>query len=216
MAHPYWPLFDLRVRTPTLELRPPTDDDLVPLARLAAAGIHEPGAMPFLTPWTDLPSPEMERGVLQFTWRQRAELAPESWHLPLMVVCEGTVVGVQGIESKHFAVRRAVETGSWLGRAHQGQGIGKEMRAAVLHFAFAGLGAEVAFSGAFVDNPASIGVSRALGYEDDGQEVHDRRGRPARQLRFRMERDAWEARRRADITIEGLEPCLPFLVGDAG
>ena len=34
MGHPFWPLFDLRVRTPTLELRLPTDDDLVAIARL--------------------------------------------------------------------------------------------------------------------------------------------------------------------------------------
>jgi len=208
-------MFDLRLRTPTLELRPPTDDDLVPLAQLAAGGIHEPGAMPFLTPWTDQPSPNMERGVFQFNWRIRAEMTPESWHLAFMVVRDGTVVGAQSIESREFAVRRAVETGSWLGRAHQGRGIGREMRAAVLHFAFVGLRAEVAFSGAFVDNPASMAVSRSLGYEDDGQEVQARGGQPARQLRFRLERAAWEARRRDDISIEGLEPCLPLLVGDS-
>jgi hypothetical protein len=43
MAHPYWPLWDLVVRTPTVELRMPTDDDLVRLAQLAGAGIHDPG-----------------------------------------------------------------------------------------------------------------------------------------------------------------------------
>ena len=31
MGHP-WPLFDLRLRTPRLELRLPTDDDLLALA----------------------------------------------------------------------------------------------------------------------------------------------------------------------------------------
>jgi hypothetical protein len=33
-AHP-WPLFDLRLRTPCLELRLPTDDDLLELMRVA-------------------------------------------------------------------------------------------------------------------------------------------------------------------------------------
>ena len=35
MTHPYWPLFDLVVRTPRLELRPPDDSMLVELARCA-------------------------------------------------------------------------------------------------------------------------------------------------------------------------------------
>ena len=42
------------------------------------------------------------------------------------------------------------------------------MRAAVLGFAFDGLGAQVAETSAFLDNAASNGVSRALGYEENG------------------------------------------------
>ena len=42
------------------------------------------------------------------------------------------------------------------------------MRAAVLAFAFDGLGAQVAESSAFLDNAASNAVSRALGYEENG------------------------------------------------
>ena len=61
-----------------------------------------------------------------------------------------------------------MDTGSWLGRRFQGRGLGKEMRAAVLGFAFDGLGAEVAETSAFLDNLPSNGVSRALGYEENG------------------------------------------------
>jgi RimJ/RimL family protein N-acetyltransferase len=104
-------------------------------------------------------------------------------------------------------VRRAVVTGSWLGRAHQGLGIGKEMRAAVLHLAFAGLGAEWAESAAFLDNPASIAVSRAVGYEDDGMLMKSRRGEPAVQQRFLMTRARWLKRRPDGITIDGLDRC---------
>ncbi len=50
MPHP-WPLFDLRLRTPHLELRLPTDDDLLDLMVLARHGIHDPGMTPFLFPW---------------------------------------------------------------------------------------------------------------------------------------------------------------------
>src|SRR4051794_29427206 len=97
MAHPYWPLFDLGVRTPRLELRPPTDDDLVALADLAAAGIHDPATMPFDIPWTDAEPPQLQRQALQWWWRQRAEWQPSAWNLTLMVTARdsGEPLGVQ-------------------------------------------------------------------------------------------------------------------------
>ncbi|MGH2684383.1 MAG: GNAT family N-acetyltransferase [Actinomycetota bacterium] len=210
MAHPDWPLFDLRVRTPRLELRPPSDDDIEALAELAAQGVHEPDFMPFENPWTDAPERELRRSAMQFYWRQRAEWLPESWHLPLAVIDDGVVVGTQGVQAVNFATVRSVETGSWIGRAHQGHGIGKEMRAAVLHLAFAGLEAIDAHSGAYHDNHASIGVSRSLGYLDNGVRRRRRRDRGDLQLLFRMPREVWTQRRRDDIDIEGLAPCLPM------
>jgi RimJ/RimL family protein N-acetyltransferase len=103
-----------------------------------------------------------------------------------------------------------VHTGSWLGRDHQGQGIGTQMRAAVLWLAFAGLGAESACSGAFEDNLASIAVSRKLGYQDDGIDRYVRRGEPVVSRRFRLDRQAWQDSRAVPAVIEGLEPCLPL------
>lgn len=211
MKHPYWPFFDLVVRTPRLELRYADEADVVALAALAAEGIHPPEVMPFSQPWTDVPSPVQERNSVQRYWRVWAQHTAAAWTLPFAVVYRGTVVGVQDLVGRDFAVTKAVETGSWLGLAHQGQGLGKEMRAAVLHLAFAGLGAQVAFSGASVDNEKSMGVSRALGYEDDGFLVVAVRGAAQREIRFRLERERWEERRRDDIVIEGLEPCLPLL-----
>ena len=208
MAHPYWPLFDLRVRTPRVELRPPIDDDAVALASLAAEGVHDPAATPFSIPWTDQPSPQLERGALQYVWRSRAEWTPEKWELPLAVCFEGQLVGVQGVGGEHFASLRSVETGSWLGRRFQGRGLGREMRAAVIHLAFAGLGAERAVSGAWHDNHPSIAVSRALGYEDNGEGVKLRRDKPDRHLSFLLTRARWEATARTDIAIEQLAPCL--------
>jgi RimJ/RimL family protein N-acetyltransferase len=206
MGHPYWPLFDLRVRTPRLELRPPDDELAVDIARVAAAGIHDPDTMPFLIPFSDQPSPRLERSSLQFIWRSRAEWTPEKWALPLAVVVDGQVVGVQGVDAEQFSVLRTVKTGSWLGRQHQGQGIGKEMRAAILHLVFDGLGADVAYSGAWHDNEQSLGVSRALGYEENGDVVLSRRREAARQILLKLPREKWQ--RRDDIVIEGLEPCL--------
>jgi RimJ/RimL family protein N-acetyltransferase len=62
------------------------------------------------------------------------------------------------------------------------------MRAAVLHLAFAGLGAEYATSEAFTDNAASLGVSRKLGYVLDGFYRQVIRGKPATQQRLRLDR----------------------------
>jgi RimJ/RimL family protein N-acetyltransferase len=213
MAHPYWPLFDLVVRTPTLELRYVDDDIATALAALAAKGVHDPAVMPFSFPWTDVPSPQLERNSLQWFWRTRAELQPDAWSLPMGVVVDGEVVGVQDLMTRNrFAIRRTFESGSWLGQAHHGQGIGKEMRAAILHLGFEGLGAEWAHTGAWEDNAASLGVTRSLGYEPNGQTVDTRRGESAAaMLYFRMSRAMWLERRRDDIVIENLEACLPLL-----
>ncbi len=94
--------------------------------------------------------------------------------------------------------------------ADQGQGMGTEMRAAVLALAFDGLGAEFALSGAFVDNAASLAVSRKLGYADDGIERQVVRGRPNDTRRLRLDRASWQAHRTIEGTISGLESCLPF------
>jgi RimJ/RimL family protein N-acetyltransferase len=206
----YWPLFGLRVRTPRVELRYPDDDDALALAELAARGVHDPAFMPFEIAWTDAPSPELERSSLQFYWRQRADWSVDDWHLPMAVLVDGEPVGTQGVSAKHFSKTKVASTGSWLGQAHQGKGIGKEMRAAILHLIFAGLGADAALSGAWHDNGPSLGVSRSLGYEENGEDVALRRDVADRQIRLRLDRAGWEPRRRDDIEIEGLEPCLPM------
>jgi RimJ/RimL family protein N-acetyltransferase len=206
----WWPLFGLRLRTPQLELRLPTDEDLEVLASLAAAGVHDADDMPFAFPWTDSPPAERGRGLLQHHWSLRAAWRPERWSLPLAVVRDGTVVGTQDVAAHDFAILREVHSGSWLGRTYQGQGIGTQMRAAVLHLAFAGLGARYARSEAFDDNLPSLRVSRKLGYADDGIELHVRRGTAGVTQRLRLDRETWEANRTVPVTIEGLEPCFPM------
>ena len=206
-----WPLAALRITTPALELRYPDDDDLVALAHLAAEGIHDPATMPFFVPWSRAGSPELERSVLQHSWGRRASLTRDDWSLPLVVLHDGELVGMQEMHATRFPVRRVVDTGSWLVRRAQGQGIGTEMRAAVLHLAFAGLGAEEARSGSFVDNHASAGVSRRNGYQPNGYDVVDREGEPAQLQRWALTRAQWAPHRRDDVTIDGLAACLPFL-----
>ena len=98
----------------------------------------------------------------------RANWTPEKWWLNLAVERDGEFVAAQTITAEGFAVHRVVDTGSWVARRFQRQGIGKEMRGAVLAFAFDHLGAEVAESEAFLDNAASNAVSQSLGYEPNG------------------------------------------------
>jgi RimJ/RimL family protein N-acetyltransferase len=210
MGHEHWPLFELRVQTPRIELRYPDDDDVMALADLAASGIHDPSTMPFLFPWTDVEPPLLQRNAIQHFWRRRAEWDPRQWSLLFATVVDGDLVGVQEINAGDFLVCRTVGTGSWLGRAHQGRGIGREMRAAVLHFAFAGLGAQRAESAAFTDNPASLAVSRALGYREKGLDVVARRDEPATLVRLVVDHADWLPNCRDDIEIVGLRACRPL------
>ena len=206
----WWPLTRLRLRTPDLELRLPSAGDLDALASLVEAGVHDTAVQPFTIPWTDAAPQDRARGTLQYHWSQWAAWRPEDWSLALAVVRDGTVVGTQSVAAKDFAVLREVDTGSWLGQAYHGLGIGTQMRAAVLYLAFAGLGAQYATSSAFTDNLASQGVSRKLGYELDGISRHVSRGQAATQYRLRLDRDTWATRQTVPVTIDGLDACLPM------
>ena len=171
----HWPVFGLRLATPRLTLRPVTDDDLAELVDLAAAGIHDPAAMPFLQPWTDAPRAELIAETLRYHWRTRAASQPENWSVHFAVRSRGTLLGTQELSGEHFPVTATVATGSWLGLAHQGQGFGTEMRCAVVDFAFDHLKATRAESAAFIDNPASLAVSRKVGYLPNGDAMQQRR-----------------------------------------
>jgi RimJ/RimL family protein N-acetyltransferase len=202
-----WPLFGLRLRSERLVLRLPTDDDLPAFIDLAKAGIHPPDEMPFGVAWSVLPSPAFERGFAQHHWGLRAAWTPEDWTLNLLVELDDAPIGTQSLAAKGFAIHRTVDTGSWLGQAFQGRGFGKEMRSAVLSLAFDGLGARAAESGAFLDNLASSGVSRALGYVENGRGSLAPQGVSRETQRFRMTLGDWRSRPRPPVAIEGLEGC---------
>jgi RimJ/RimL family protein N-acetyltransferase len=147
--------------------------------------------------------------VLQWHWLQRGRWTPESWNWNPVVVADGDVVGTQGLFADDFATRRTVATGSWLGRRFQGRGIGVEMRRAVLHLAFAGLGADRAETDAYEDNAASLAITRRVGYRANGDRLLAIEGRRRRMLAFALDRSDWLALGRPDdVEIDGLAPCL--------
>ncbi|MGM9474019.1 GNAT family N-acetyltransferase [Pseudarthrobacter sp. YS3] len=163
-----WPVFGLTLRTPRLTLRPITDEDIPAAVAAARSGIHAQGRNPFSIPWTELPAEELGPNMARWYWRCRGGFTPEDWTLLLGIWLEGEFIGCQDIGAKDFATLKTVSTGSWLKQSVQGQGLGKEMRTAVALYAFDWLGAEVAESEAALWNAASLGVSRALGYELNG------------------------------------------------
>jgi RimJ/RimL family protein N-acetyltransferase len=186
----------------------PTDPELVELLELIDRGIHDPSWMPFRLGWTDVPQPQRNRDSLAHWWRLRALWSPDKWFWCGAVRCDGELVGVQDLMATDFAVLREVSSGSWLGMAHQGAGIGKEMRAAILHLAFEGLGALRAHSGFVEGNEPSRRVSESLGYVPNGYGYFEVRGRVERERHVVLERSVWELNRRDDIEIVGLEACL--------
>jgi RimJ/RimL family protein N-acetyltransferase len=95
-----------------------------------------------------------------------------------------------------------VDTHSWLATDARGRGWGKQMRAAVLVLAFEHLGATAAVTEAWSDNAASLGVSRSLGYVDNGIDLHPREMR--RMLLLNLVAPC-------SVSVEGVEPCLAML-----
>jgi len=166
-----WPLFGLRIRSENLVLRLPTDEDLLALLDLARGGIHPPDEMPFAVAWSVRESPEFERGFLAHHWSSRGAWSIDDWRLNLMVEADGLPIGSQSVWGHAFPVHRTVDTGSWLGREVQGKGLGKEMRSAVLSFAFDGLGARFAESSAFLDNAASNAAVRTEAAQKSSTEL---------------------------------------------
>ena len=199
------PLFDLRLRTPRLELRLPTQEELDALREVALGGIHPPEFMPFTIAWTD--DPELTDFHAYHEMRRR-EWRAEEWHLELAVFVEGRPAGIQAVESKDFAGTRTFGTGSWLGRPFQGKGIGTDMRTAALELGFRGLGAEVARSGAVDGNFASLRVSEKLGYREIGRGTVAPRGVELAHTDVALRREDW--RPPVEVEIEGLDPCLPL------
>lgn len=207
-------LRELRLRTPRLELRLGSRDELVEVHELARRGIHPPDEMPFETPWTDRSAEDdfVERSV-EFHKAALRDWQPDHWSFNPLVFFEGRPIGSQGMRAEDFSLRREVDTGSWLGQAFQRQGLGTEMRAAMLELAFRELGAVAATSGSVFGNESSKRVSEKLGYTVVGTSTIAPRGEPMQKYDLRIRREDWRCP--FDVRLEGVEACLPLFGASA-
>lgn len=204
-----WPPFALRITAGDLQLAVVREGDLPELVELVLDGIHDPAEMPFLFPWTDAPAEQAPANYVRYFGRTIAGQTPETINLQLVVRRAGQAVGIQALEGEGFPVTRTLETGSWLARRFHGQGIGTRMRQAVCAFAFDHLGAERITSSAFLDNPASLAVSRKVGYQLNGRQWVSRRGEAAEQQRLLLTRGAFV--RGDPIQVDGAAELKVFL-----
>jgi RimJ/RimL family protein N-acetyltransferase len=201
------PLYGLRLITPRLELRLGARDELFEVHELARQGIHPPDEMPFENPWTDRSADEdFVEQCVAFHESALRDWRPDRWSFNPLVFLAGRPIGSQSMRAKDFRTRREVDTGSWLGQAYQGQGLGTEMRTASVELAFRVLGAEAALSGSILGNESSKRVSEKLGYAMVGTSTLAPRGEPVEKYDFRLERDRW--RPPFPVVIEGAEECL--------
>ena len=124
------------------------------------------------------------------------------------------LIGTQELEAEKFPVLRTVDSSSFLIEAARGRGFGRQMRTAVLALAFGPLRARAAITSAWHDNQASLAVSRALGYLDNGESLHARAGCVDGvdvMQHLRLRREEWLASRLADrVTITGFDACRPL------
>jgi RimJ/RimL family protein N-acetyltransferase len=204
--HPDWPLFDLRIVCRGVELRTVREADLPALTAVVPPDYEQD---PKLEPLPGLSFAENQRRLFyQVYYAAMGTWSPSSWALHLAVRHQGALVGVQVLEGDDFPVLRTVDSASWLVEAVRGRGLGVAMRIAVLGLAFDHLGALAAITSARADNHASLGVSRRVGYTDNGIGfVGERTGRaPLQHLRLPAEN--W--RHGDEVTVHGLDACRPW------
>jgi RimJ/RimL family protein N-acetyltransferase len=209
VSYPDWPLFDLRLRCRAVDLRPVREADLSELAALEPGDYEQD---PRLEQFGGLSEARNRRRLFhQGYWKALGTWSPSSWVLHMAVAHEGSLVGVQTLEGDDFTVLRTVDSASWLVPGVRGRGLGVAMRMAVLGLSFDHLGAVAAITSARLDNLASLGVSRRIGYTDNGVGfVAERSGRVLlRHLRLTAEQ--WRAAgHHREVTVDGFGNCRPW------
>jgi NAD(P)H-dependent FMN reductase/RimJ/RimL family protein N-acetyltransferase len=213
----YWPLADLRLVSADLTLRPMAEADLSAVADLLPDDFDlDPAATRY--PALD---DRTNRGVImhQAYWSCYGRWRPESWKLNFVALADGEIVGWQQLKGEDFLRLQTVDSASFLIPGVRGRGYGKVMRTAVLTLAFGPMDAQAAVTSAWHSNHASLGVSRALGYQPNGR-LRTARGDGADEMvHLRLDRADWLASGLGrDVRIDGFDACRPLfgLPAEAG
>ena len=215
MTHAYWPILDLRLSTGDLVLTPLTEADLAEVIERLPGDVElNPASTMF-----DVDT-ATQRGVVvhQEYWRYYGTWSAAAWRLNFAVRRGDELLGLQELEGNDFPTLRTVDSSSWLVTGARGSGTGKRMRRAVLALAFGPLAARAAVTSAWHDNSASLGVSRSIGYQPNGESLLARGDGADTLVHLRMTREQWEATGAArEVTIEGFDACRPFFgIGGIG
>jgi RimJ/RimL family protein N-acetyltransferase len=153
------PAFLPRIATARLLLRPLVAAD----APALAAGLGDAAVAHMLA---RVPHPYEAAHAAAYV-AQAAAMAAARRALTLAVVREGALIGVVSLQTIPYRNR----LGYWLARGHWGKGYGREAVAAVVDYAFAGLGLRHLRAGVYVDNAASRRLLARLGFRPLGFRV---------------------------------------------
>lgn len=202
-----WPFFDLRLTCGEVLLRGVTDADLDVLLGVLPDDLEHDPRTERLAGLDD--ETDRRRMVAADVWKHRGTWSPTSWCLDLAVEVAGEPVGVQALEGEDFPQLRTVDSFSWLAAHVRGRGLANQMRACILTMAFEHLDAVAAVSSARTDNPASLAVSRRLGYEDNGLSRTDTPTGVTELQHVRLTRDRWQPGQ-WPVEVSGVEATLPW------
>lgn len=204
-----WPLFDLRLRTQDLLLRPTAEQQALDLAAVVPDDLEQD---PRAVSYAGAPRANNRQNiVLQGIWHSWGTWSPQEWNLPFAAYHGSDLVGFQTLEGSDFVATRTVDTASWLVPDARGRGWGKQMRRAVLGLAFGPLAARYAISSAWHDNAASLGVSASLGYRPNGRSALNAGDRVDELVHLRMTREQWDSRGGGTgVGIDGFEACRAY------
>ena len=202
-------MFGLRLRCRDVVLRSVREEDLPHLAAILPDD-YELNPRAELLSGLDVAA-NRRRVLCQDYWRALGTWSPTAWCLNFAVDYGGDMVGVQTVEANDFPTVRTVDSASWLVRPVRGRGIGVAMRMAVLGLAFDHLDAWAAITSARTDNGPSLGVSRRIGYTDNGVSLNASHQGAVLLFHLRLTAQAWSSSGLGrEVTVEGLAPCLPW------
>ena len=199
------------LRTPRLELRPDDDAGLLELVDVAYAGVHPPerDAVPARRGPTPIRATSAA-GCCSTSGRSGPRWRPERWALHFLV--RRRRPGDRHAEPDRRAASaccvRSAPAPGWAGSTRAG--LGTEMRAAVLQFAFDHLGAQRARSTAFSDNAASLpGLGRAGLPPRRHAQPSRRRGGQHSVIRLLLDRDRLRPSATGRCEVDGCRavPC---------